>query len=256
MPTTEVTLLLSDWTKGNNGKKLELPHIPMDATILDVKKSVLEALNAADLQPEAILLFIGTLQLRDEKLLKDYNKSGRSKLSIDVYERVDMNLKVKTLQHCGSGGCVCIPIWSFLCRQTIKITIGDHETVGDLKRRIAEELDDPNRYKQDNIKLTFMSNMLFDDSQVLKDAGIHNDDTINLLVDCCYWKKSRKTDNDAAASAPPKAEEDAAEGGQDAAEDEGAAEEAAAEHGNNEDGAEAEGPQGVQDEAKPSMEHQ
>lgn len=99
MPTTEVTLILSDWTKGNNGKKLELPHVSMDATILDVKKSVLEALEAPDLQPETILLLVGTLELRNEKLLKDYNRSGRSKLSIDVYERVDMHLKVKTLQR-------------------------------------------------------------------------------------------------------------------------------------------------------------
>ena len=99
MPNTEVTLILSDWTRGSNGKKLELPHIPMDAAMSDIKKSVLEALDASDLQPETILLFVGTLQLRDEKLLRDYNKSGRSKLSIDVYERVDMNLKVKTLQR-------------------------------------------------------------------------------------------------------------------------------------------------------------
>lgn len=99
MPTTEVTLILSDWTRGNNGKKLELPHIPMEATMLEVKKSVLEGLDAADMQPETILLFAGTLQLLDGKLLKDYNKSGRTKLSLDVYERVDMNLKVKTLQR-------------------------------------------------------------------------------------------------------------------------------------------------------------
>ncbi|CDI77358.1 ubiquitin, putative [Eimeria acervulina] len=230
MPNTEVTLILSDWTRGSNGKKLELPHIPMDAVISDIKKSVLEALDASDLQPETILLFVGTLQLRDDKLLRDYNKSGRSKLSIDVYERVDMNLKVKTLQHCGSGGCVCIPVWSFLCRQTIKITIGDHETVGDLRTKIAEELDDPNRYKPENIKLTFMSNMLFDDSQTLRDAGIHNDDTINLLVDCCYWKKSRKTCNEGAASAGLPHGEAVEEAGQGAAEAEGAVEQAAAEH--------------------------
>ena len=168
---------------------------------------------------------------------------------------------------CGSGGCVCIPVWSFLCRQTIKITIGDHETVGDLRTKIAEELDDPNRYvgfevsamcssgssfvaqlhecllsawivqwlsrfryKPENIKLTFMSNMLFDDSQTLRDAGIHNDDTINLLVDCCYWKKSRKTCNEGAASAGLPHGEAVEEAGQGAAEAEGAVEQAAAEH--------------------------
>lgn len=98
MPTTEVTLVLSDWTKGNNGKKFELPHIQMTSPIIEVKKSVIQALDASDLKPESILLFIGSLVLRDDKLLKDYNKSGRSKLSVDVYERVDLNLKVKTLQ--------------------------------------------------------------------------------------------------------------------------------------------------------------
>lgn len=98
MPTTEVTLVLSDWTKGNNGKKFELPHIQMTSPIVEVKKSVIQALDASDLKPESILLFIGSLVLRDDKLLKDYNKSGRSKLSVDVYERVDLNLKVKTLQ--------------------------------------------------------------------------------------------------------------------------------------------------------------
>ncbi|CDI74608.1 ubiquitin, putative [Eimeria praecox] len=255
MPTTEVTLILSDWTKGNNGKKLELPHVSMDATILDVKKSVLEALEAPDLQPETILLLVGTLELRNEKLLKDYNRSGRSKLSIDVYERVDMHLKVKTLQHCGSGGCVCVPIWSFLCRQTIKITIGDHETVGDLKTKIAEDLDDPNRYKPENIKLTFMSNMLFDDSQVLKDAGIHDGDTINLLVDCCYWKNSRKSGNEAAASAPAKAEEAA----DDVAKAQGDAEEAGAEHGEGAVGDQAESPHEtplLDDAAKPNLDHE
>lgn len=55
-------------------------------------------------------------------------------------------LALRIFTDCGSGGCVCVPIWSFLCRQTIKITIGDHETVGDLKTKIAEDLDDPNRY--------------------------------------------------------------------------------------------------------------
>ncbi|CDJ49384.1 ubiquitin, putative [Eimeria brunetti] len=255
MPTTEVTLILSDWTKGNNGKKLELPHIQMEATISEIKESVLQALNLTDLKPENILLFVGTLQLRDEKLLKDYNKSGRSKLSIDVYERVDINLKVKTLQHCGSGGCVCVPIWSFLCRQTIKITIGDHETVGDLKRMIAEDLDDPSRYTPENIKLTFMSSMLIDDSQVLKDAGIHNDDTINLLVDCCYWKKSRKSGNEA-ASAPPKAEEDAAEAGQDVAEAEGAEGEGAPEEEAGEQGDSAAGAEANEDAAKPSADQE
>ncbi|CDJ43026.1 ubiquitin, putative [Eimeria tenella] len=222
MPTTEVTLVLSDWTKGNNGKKFELPHIQMTSPIVEVKKSVIQALDASDLKPESILLFIGSLVLRDDKLLKDYNKSGRSKLSVDVYERVDLNLKVKTLQNCGAGACVCIPIWSFLCRQTINVTIASHETVGDLKQRVAEELDDPDRYSADKIRLTFNNNMLFDDSQVLKDVGMKNNSTVTILVDCCYWAKPRKQANKPAGDAPPK-EEKEAEGEQEQAAVEGSA---------------------------------
>lgn len=86
-----------------------------------------------------------------------------------------------------------------------------------------------------------MSTMLFDDSQVLKDAGIHNDDTVNFLVDCCYWKKSRKTGNNGAASAPLKAE-DAADAAQDVADANEDAGEGASKHGGDEAGAEARDP--------------
>lgn len=99
MPVSEVTLVLSDWTRGSNGKKYELPHISMNSTITEVKKSVLQALTLADEQPDSILLFIGSLHLENEKLLREYNRSNRSKLSVDVYERVDLNLRVKTLQR-------------------------------------------------------------------------------------------------------------------------------------------------------------
>ena len=40
---------------------------------------------------------------------------------------------------------MCVPLWSFLFRQTINISIPDHKTVGDLKTMVADELNDPNR---------------------------------------------------------------------------------------------------------------
>ncbi|KAL8446020.1 hypothetical protein Emag_004872 [Eimeria magna] len=191
MANSEVTLVLSDWTKGNDGKKFDLPHIPMNSTIIEVKKSILQAMDAADTTPDSILLFMGNVHLEDHKLLKDYNKSNRSKLNVDVRDRFDLNLRIKTLQHAGAGGCVCVPLWSYLCRQTIHISIPDHMTVGDLKKRIAEELDDPNRYTAQNIKLTFRRDMLFDDEKTLKEIGLQKDSTLTLLVDCCYWAKAR-----------------------------------------------------------------
>lgn len=99
MPTGEVTLALTDWTGGNNGKKLELPNVPLSTTIFDVKKLILKELNITDKQPDTILLFIGSLHLENEKPLREYNRSNRSKLNVDIYERVDLNLRVKTLQR-------------------------------------------------------------------------------------------------------------------------------------------------------------
>lgn len=54
-----------------------------------------------------------------------------------------MDLRVRS--DCGNGGCVCVPLWAFFCRQTISIKIADHMTVKDLKESIAEELNDPGR---------------------------------------------------------------------------------------------------------------
>ncbi|KAL8438114.1 hypothetical protein ACSSS7_000479 [Eimeria intestinalis] len=215
MANSEVTLVLTDWTKGSNGKKFDLPHIPMNSTIVEVKKSILQALDQADREPDSILLFMGNIHLEDQKLLKDYNRSNRSRLNVDVRDRFDLNLRIKTLQP--AGGCVCVPLWSYLCRQTINICIPDHMRVGDLKKRIAEELDDPNRYTAQNIKLTFRRDMLLDDDKTLKEIGLQKDSTLTLLVDCCYWTKARtpapastaKLDEEAAVA---KAEADYANG--------------------------------------------
>ncbi|OEH76658.1 uncharacterized protein LOC34623089 [Cyclospora cayetanensis] len=202
MPNGEVTLVLSDWTKDKNGDKHELPGVSMESTILNIKKLVLKELSMGSREPESILLYMGTVHLENEKLLKEFNKSNRSKLSVNVYDRVDLNLRVKTLQHCGSGGCVCVPLWSFLCRQTINIKISDYKSVRDLKELIADELNDPDRYTAANIKLTFSGSMLFDDSQSLKDVGLKNNSTLTLFVDCLYWKKSAKGSGEGAANKP------------------------------------------------------
>lgn len=99
MPVSEVTVVLNDWTRGNDGKKCELPNVSMDASILDLKNFFFQQQGLTNLHPDSILLFTGTLLLEDKKLLKEYNKSNRSKLVMDVYDRVDLNLRVKTLQR-------------------------------------------------------------------------------------------------------------------------------------------------------------
>ncbi|KAL8424594.1 hypothetical protein Efla_003710 [Eimeria flavescens] len=191
MATSEVTLAITDWTAGSDGKKIEISHISMNLSIVEVKKAILQGLEKRDVHPDAILLFMGSMCLEDEKLLKDYNRSHRSKLSLDVRERSDLNLRIKTLQHGGAGGCACVPLWAYFCRQTILIDIPDHRTVGDLKKRVAEELNDPQRYTADKIKLVFCRDMLFDDSKTLKEIGLQKDSTLTLFVDCCYWANVR-----------------------------------------------------------------
>ncbi|KAL8271305.1 hypothetical protein Esti_004744 [Eimeria stiedai] len=215
MASSEVTLVITDWTKGGDGKKFDLPHIPMNSTIIEVKKSILQALDEADRKPDTISLFMGNIRLEDHKLLQDYNRSNRSKLVMDVKDRFDLNLRIKTLQHAGTGGCVCVPLWSYLCRQTINVTIPDYMTVGDLKKRIAAELDDPNRYTADNIKLIFRRDMLFDSEKTLKEIGLQKDSTLTLLVDCCYWTKARTAPSASTAKLDEEAVMEKAEAGYD-----------------------------------------
>ena len=99
MAGTEVALFLTIRAKGLGGMSIELPHVPMNYTILEVKKSVLDAMELPNDPPESLVLFHGTMPFEDEKLLRDYNRSKRSRLQLDVYDRVDLYLQVKTLQR-------------------------------------------------------------------------------------------------------------------------------------------------------------
>lgn len=98
MPSTECTLILKDWTRDKNGAQSELV-VSNSSTIAEIRGQVAEKIGLSEGEAGNILLFVGTVHLEDRMILKDYNKSNRSKLNIEVYERVELNLRVRTLQR-------------------------------------------------------------------------------------------------------------------------------------------------------------
>ncbi|PHJ21884.1 ubiquitin [Cystoisospora suis] len=189
---TTCTVVITDFSGGRQGEdkdKVTLESVDMGVTISELKQLI--GNRRRELKPEKIILYMGKLLLDDQRKLQSYNKSKRAKLSLEMYDLVEIKVFVKTLQHCGSGGCVMVPMWAICCQQKFVVSIPDHETVGTLRRRTCEEIADPENYPLDKIKLSFNRRLLVDDSEEIRSLGIKEGSTVTLLVRLCYFNKKK-----------------------------------------------------------------
>ncbi|KEP65650.1 UNVERIFIED_CONTAM: ubiquitin, putative [Hammondia hammondi] len=202
------TVTVTDFTGGRQGSDRDklVVEVDSDITVAELKQKVIDM--RPGLVASRILLYMGKVRLEDAKKLAIYNKSKRTKISLELYDILDIKVKVKTLQQCGSGGCVIMPLWAFCCRQTYVLEVPDHETVGFLRKRICEELGDNENYPLSNIRLSFERRLLADDWEELRSVGIKDGSTVTLFVKLFYFNnqkaaKDAEAKNNAPVSSTP-----------------------------------------------------
>ncbi|CBZ56016.1 putative ubiquitin [Neospora caninum Liverpool] len=200
------TVVVTDYTGGRQGAdkdKLEVA-INLDITVGELKQKLIDMRPGLD--ASRVLLYMGKIRMDDSKKVVVYNKSKRARIALELYDIFEIKVKVKTLQHCGSGACVMMPLWAFCCRQTYVLEVPDHETVGFLRRRVCEELGDNENYPLSKIKLGFDRRLLADDLEELRSIGIKDGSTVTLFVKLFYFN-TQKAAGDAeeknGASVPP-----------------------------------------------------
>ncbi|PFH38159.1 putative ubiquitin [Besnoitia besnoiti] len=240
------TVVVTDYTGGRQGSgkdNLVLDDVNIAMTVGELKQKIVEQRGGLD--ASRVLLYMGKILMEDHKNVSTYNRSKRAKLQLELYDLLEIQVKIKTLQHFGSGGCVMVPLWAICCRQTFVVEVPDHETVGYLRRRVCEELADPEKYPLENIKIAFRRKMLMDDLEDLRSLGIKEGSTVTLFVKLCYFNKRKAAED--AAKMHGAAREQAAQGQEEEAA-EGHEEEVAAEGKEERDGEKAAAEGGVPEE--------
>lgn len=94
------TLVITDYSGGRQGEdkdKMTIEGVDMGISISEVKQLISN--QRPELKPEKFILYMGKILLEDQKKLQMYNKSKRAKLSLELYDLVEIKVFVKTLQR-------------------------------------------------------------------------------------------------------------------------------------------------------------
>ncbi|VTZ68073.1 conserved protein, unknown function [Plasmodium chabaudi chabaudi] len=139
----------------------------------------------------SLVLYFAKVECKLNEQLSTYNKSNRKTIKLELYVSSMITINVRTLQSCGSGTSRCIPLWSFCCRQTIKIRIVDTSEVRVLKQRIYSATDDDISIPVDNIVLLYKGAPL-NNFLTLKESELVDNCYVDYFVPLCYIYKEKK----------------------------------------------------------------
>ncbi|KAF8817664.1 putative ubiquitin [Cardiosporidium cionae] len=139
-----VTLVVSDWSKGQGGCRHEIQNIDSNLTGYEIKGLISQEIQSS-FAAEELLLVQGNRQIEDSTPLSEYNRSNRKTIQLNLHSKTAITLNVMTRQAIVRETCACFPFWGLLCRQRIKIHIMLHESVGDLKQKLADKINIPNK---------------------------------------------------------------------------------------------------------------
>lgn len=191
-----VTVNVSDLRPNYEGQKYTLDVVNSSITVQELK--VMVAKKAKGAAAENMLLTCGRKLMDDAKAVDTYNKSKRTKITVEMFLREDCKVHCKTLQACKTGGFVCVPLWGCCCRQTITVVVATHQTVKELKKAIMSEVGEDNRVKYENLQLIIGNKSLDNDNAPLSDYNIKDGSIVTMFVPCCWFKKTiaKKTAGD------------------------------------------------------------
>lgn len=210
MAAEACALAVTDYTGDREGGPSDVIHlqaVSMDLTMFEVKELICGEKKDPKFTAANTLVFMGKILLEDKKKLKTYNRSHRTQLVLELHDLKHINVTVKTLQHCGSGRCVAVPLWAFCCQQRISLKIPSHETVGYLRHEIANELGDPVGHPAPKLQLYFRRSLLDNDLEDLRTAGLVDGSSVTVFVRMCFFRKKpadrgQTTDADGSSRSP------------------------------------------------------
>ncbi|KEG00851.1 conserved Plasmodium protein, unknown function [Plasmodium vinckei vinckei] len=185
----DITVTINDYIN-KESTSYQLPDINNNIKINEIINKI-KKLKNYNYDNSSLVLYFAKVECKPDEKLSTYNKSNRRTIKLELYVSSLITINVRTLQSCGSGTSRCIPLWSFCCRQTIKIRILDTSEVRVLKQRIYSATDEDISIPVDNIVLLYKGAPL-NNFLTLKESELVNNCYVDYFVPICYIYKEKK----------------------------------------------------------------
>ncbi|CAD2089259.1 conserved Plasmodium protein, unknown function [Plasmodium vinckei lentum] len=185
----DITVTINDYIN-KESTSYQIPDINNNIKINELINKIKKLKNYS-YDNSSLVLYFAKVECKLDEKLSTYNKSNRRTIKLELYVSSLITINVRTLQSCGSGTSRCIPLWSFCCRQTIKIRIVDTSEVRVLKQRIYSATDDDISIPVDNIVLLYKGAPL-NNFLTLKESELVDNCYVDYFVPLCYIYKEKK----------------------------------------------------------------
>ncbi|SCN23938.1 conserved Plasmodium protein, unknown function [Plasmodium berghei] len=188
----DITVIINDYIN-KESTSYQITDINNNIKINDLINKI-KKLKNYNYNNSSLVLYFAKVECKLDEKLSTYNKSNRKTIKFELYISSLITINVRTLQSCGSGTTRCIPLWSFCCRQNIKIRILDTSDVRLLKQRIYNITDDDISIPVDNIVLLYKGAPL-NNFLTLKESELIDNCYVDYFVPLCYIYKEKKKKN-------------------------------------------------------------
>ncbi|CRG98886.1 conserved Plasmodium protein, unknown function [Plasmodium relictum] len=188
----DISLTINDYVN-KNSSTYQLSDISNETRISEIINKIKAKKNYTH-DTSSLVLYFARVECKLNEKLSTYNKSNRKNVKLELYLSSLITINVRTMQSCGSGTSRCVPIWSFCCRQTIKIKILDTCEVRALKQKIYDITDESASISVDNIVLLYKGAPL-NNFLTLKESEIVNNCKVDYFVPICYIYKEKEKKN-------------------------------------------------------------
>ncbi|CDU17234.1 conserved protein, unknown function [Plasmodium yoelii] len=185
----DITVTINDYIN-KESTSYQITDINNNIKINDIINKI-KKLKNYNYSNSSLVLYFAKVECKLDEKLSTYNKSNRKTIKLELYISSLITINVRTLQSCGSGTTRCIPLWSFCCRQSIKIRIVDTSDVRSLKQRIYSATDDDISIPVDNIVLLYKGAPL-NNFLTLKESELVDNCSVDYFVPICYIYKEKK----------------------------------------------------------------